>query len=113
MKKHPQYAERQKRDHVNLKEKEYAIYAAKAKIEDASISDLGNVSDTPPTAGQALVYNSVTNIWEPGDQTGGGGSTLPTLDQIIDRFPLMLAEETLPPAPSTAISVLAISFIGF
>jgi hypothetical protein len=101
--KAPQYAENAKRDHVNLKEKEYAIYAAKNKVDNTDIGELHNVSDATPTQGQVLVFNSITNEWEPGNASGGG-SGIPGLDKIVDRFPLQfLADSGASGTPSFGV----------
>lgn len=34
------------------------------------LADLGNVSSSTPTSGQALVYNSTSGVWEPGGASG-------------------------------------------
>lgn len=44
-----------------------------------SLSELSDVDTVtvPPTNGQVLVYNIITGMWEPGDQSGGGGGSDP------------------------------------
>lgn len=99
----PQYDEKAKRDHVNLKEKEYAIFAAGAKIADTPLDGLLNVSDTSPTAGQVLTFNTVTNEWEPANPSGGtGAGGPPGLDKIMDRWPLDLNTDEGDASPFTS-----------
>jgi|11_taG_2_1085331.scaffolds.fasta_scaffold00332_11 hypothetical protein len=54
-------------------------------VHDAGLSDLsdiGNVATTTPTSGQALVYNTSTNVWEPGTISGGSASSAGNQFQI-------------------------------
>ena len=41
-------------------------------VGGADLDDINNVSNTTPTDGQILSYNSTTSVWEP--KTGGGGA---------------------------------------
>ena len=47
-------------------------------ISNHSVNDLNDVdtSSTPPTNGQALVWDNSTNLWKPGNVASGGGGNL-------------------------------------
>lgn len=76
MKKPPQYAEQAKRQHVNLKEREYAIFAAQGKADDAEAASnqytdtqIATVHQVPAggTTGQVLTKINNTDYnadWE-------------------------------------------------
>jgi hypothetical protein len=50
----------------------YTPSAVPAPGGNATLLEGVRVSVTPPTAGQALVYNGTTGIWEPGLAVAGG-----------------------------------------
>lgn len=55
---------------------------------DADIDDLNDVdtTTTPPTAGQALVWNDTDSLWNPGDVAsggGGGGGSMELIEQWV------------------------------
>lgn len=61
----------------------YTDARADSRIAAASIGDLSDVDTTtsPPTDGQALVWNNSGSVWEPGTVTGSSGSP-PTVQQF-------------------------------
>jgi len=51
------------------------------------LEDLGNVDTTGVEDGNALVYNTTTSQWEPGEATGGGGGGSYTISTTAPNSP--------------------------
>jgi hypothetical protein len=64
--------------------------------ENSSIKDLSDVAGTNPTNGQILIFNGALGRYEPGNQSGGGGSsTLIVGDNTSTIGTINLATQTL------------------
>jgi len=64
--------------------------------ENSSIKDLSDVGSTNPANGQILIFNSSLGRYEPGNQTGGGGSsTLTVGDNSSTIGTINLSTDTL------------------
>ncbi len=46
----------------------------------------------PPTDGDTLVYDAATKKWRPGPQSGGGGSSLVTVNAQAGAYSLVVAD---------------------
>lgn len=61
-----------------------------AELDDLTDVDLAT---NPPTDGDALVYDSGTSLWVPGEVSGGGGGTVPTFAELPPTSPSVYDDE--------------------